>query len=237
MAAWPPQTLASVPPNGPAVGTIAGSIAAGMPNSSSRSGSQWPVFRLNSMVRAAMDGSVACTAPPDSCQISQQLTSPKSSWPRAAAARAPENATYLICDRAAGRTAVLRVHRTGYHPPGAIESELAWLQALRRDEGLLTPAVYRAADGRQVVDIEIGPMTRQAVLFEWLPGTEPPQDRLAERFELLGGICARMHRHARSWPRPSSSARSSPAAAARSPSAICAPPEHPARESRPGIPR
>ncbi len=59
-----------------------------------------------------------------------------------------ENATYLICDRAAGRTAVLRVHRTGYHPPGAIESELAWLQALRRDEGLLTPAVYRAADGR-----------------------------------------------------------------------------------------
>ena len=53
-------------------------------------------------------------------------------------------------DRPAGsRTAVLRVHRTGYHPPGAVGSELAWLQALRRDEGLLTPAVSASADGRR----------------------------------------------------------------------------------------
>ena len=51
-----------------------------------------------------------------------------------------ENATYRVDDD--GRTAVLRVHRTGYHPPGAVASELAWLQALRRDEGLRTPAVY-----------------------------------------------------------------------------------------------
>jgi Ser/Thr protein kinase RdoA (MazF antagonist) len=113
-----------------------------------------------------------------------------------------ENATYRIDDPADGRTAVLRVHRTGYHPPGAIESELAWLQALRSDEGLLTPAVYLATDGRAVVDIEIGTLTRQAVLFEWLPGVEPPDDQLAEKFELLGDICARMHRHARSWKRP-----------------------------------
>src|ERR1039457_4209604 len=113
-----------------------------------------------------------------------------------------ENATYLVDDRVTGRTAVLRVHRTGYHPPGAIESELAWLQALRRDEGLLTPAVRRAAGGGQGVDVEIGPMTRRAVFFEGLPGTEPPQDRLAERFQLLGEICARMHRHSRSWRRP-----------------------------------
>ncbi len=113
-----------------------------------------------------------------------------------------ENATYRIDDPAAERTAVLRVHRTGYHPPGAIESELAWLQALRADEGLLTPAVYRATDGREVVDIEIDGLTRQVVLFEWLPGTEPPEDQLAEKFELLGQICARMHHHSRRWQRP-----------------------------------
>jgi Ser/Thr protein kinase RdoA (MazF antagonist) len=113
-----------------------------------------------------------------------------------------ENATYLISDAAGDRSAVLRVHRTGYHPPGAIASELAWLQALRRDEGLLTPAVYRAVDGREVIDVAIGSMTRQAVLFEWLPGTEPPQDQLAGKFELLGEICARMHRHSRGWRRP-----------------------------------
>jgi Ser/Thr protein kinase RdoA (MazF antagonist) len=73
---------------------------------------------------------------------------------------------------------------------------------LRRDEGLLTPAVYKAADGREVVDVTVGDLTRQTVLFEWLPGTEPPEDKLAEKFELLGDICARMHRHSRAWQRP-----------------------------------
>lgn len=113
-----------------------------------------------------------------------------------------ENATYRVDDPAGGRSAVLRVHRTGYHRPGAIESELAWLQALRRDEGLHTPAVYRAPDGRQVVDIRIGDLTRQVVQFELLPGAEPEQGRLVAQFELLGEISARMHRHSRSWPRP-----------------------------------
>ena len=113
-----------------------------------------------------------------------------------------ENATYRIDDPAASRTAVLRVHRTGYHPPGAVASELAWLQALRADEGLLTPAVYRATDGREVVDVTIGDLTRQTVLFEWLPGTEPHDDHLTEKFGLLGEICARMHRHSRAWRRP-----------------------------------
>ena len=113
-----------------------------------------------------------------------------------------ENATYRIDDPAASRTAVLRVHRTGYHAPGAVASELAWLQALRADEGLQTPAVYRAADGREVVDVTVGDLTRQTVLFEWLAGTEPHEDHLTEKFELLGEICARMHRHARAWRRP-----------------------------------
>jgi len=41
-----------------------------------------------------------------------------------------ENATYRVDEAAAGRVAVLRVHRTGYHQPGAVQSELAWLQDL-----------------------------------------------------------------------------------------------------------
>jgi Ser/Thr protein kinase RdoA (MazF antagonist) len=118
-----------------------------------------------------------------------------------------ENATYRVDDPRDGRTAVLRVHRTGYHPPGAVASELAWLQALRRDEGLLTPEVFAAADGREVVDVTIGAVTRQTVLFEFLDGTEPPEEHLAEKFELLGEICARMHRHSLGWARPASFVR------------------------------
>lgn len=118
-----------------------------------------------------------------------------------------ENATYKLDEPGTGRIAVLRVHRTGYHPRGAVASELAWMQALRAEEGLLTPAVYRAPDGREVVEIEIDGLTRQTVLFEWLPGTEPPEDRLTERFGLLGEICARMHRHSRAWRRPAAFVR------------------------------
>jgi len=114
-----------------------------------------------------------------------------------------ENATYRVDDPTDGRVAVLRVHRTGYHEPGAVQSELAWLTALRRDEGLRTPAVYPALDGREVIDVVVDGVTRQTVLFELLPGTEPPADQLAAKFEQLGTICARMHRHVRSWRRPS----------------------------------
>jgi Ser/Thr protein kinase RdoA (MazF antagonist) len=121
-----------------------------------------------------------------------------------------ENATYRVDDVTDGRVAVLRVHRTGYHEPGAIASELAWLQALRRDEGLRTPAVYPATDGREVVDVRVGSLTRQAVLFELLPGAEPDpgqSGQLAAQFSMLGEIGARMHRHSRGWPRPASFVR------------------------------
>jgi Ser/Thr protein kinase RdoA (MazF antagonist) len=113
-----------------------------------------------------------------------------------------ENATYRVDDAADGRAAVLRVHRTGYHEPGAVQSELAWLTALRRDEGMRTPDVYPALDGSEVLDVVVEGVTRQTVLFELLPGTEPQPDQLAMQFEQLGDICARMHRHARGWRRP-----------------------------------
>jgi Ser/Thr protein kinase RdoA (MazF antagonist) len=113
-----------------------------------------------------------------------------------------ENATYRVDDAAGGRVAVLRVHRTGYHEAGAVQSELAWLTALRRDEGLRTPAVYPALDGSEVVEVVLDGVARQTVLFELLPGTEPQPDQLATQFEQLGEICARMHRHARTWRRP-----------------------------------
>jgi len=45
------------------------------------------------------------------------------------------------------------------------------------------------------------------VLFELLPGAEPPPDQLATQFERLGNICARMHGHARTWRRPPSFVR------------------------------
>ncbi|WP_327085017.1 phosphotransferase [Nonomuraea sp. NBC_01738] len=108
-----------------------------------------------------------------------------------------ENTTYRVDDPGTGRTAILRVHRPGYHAPDSIRSELAWLTALREDAGISTPKVIPARDGSLVVE---GP--RDCVMFEYLPGTEPPEHRLVEDFEELGAITARMHEHARRWRRP-----------------------------------
>jgi hypothetical protein len=55
----------------------------------SNSSSQSPVWMLNSSVRLAFDGSVACTRPPVNCQINHESTVPNASSPRSARARAP----------------------------------------------------------------------------------------------------------------------------------------------------
>src|SRR6266516_1694797 len=61
-----------------------------------------------------------------------------------------ENATYLVDDPDSGQS-ILRVHRLGYHSEAEIESELAWMDALRAEAGVRTPRVLPAADGRRVV--------------------------------------------------------------------------------------
>ncbi|HEY9524540.1 MAG TPA: phosphotransferase [Thermopolyspora sp.] len=116
-----------------------------------------------------------------------------------------ENATFRVESGAGGVGAatVLRVHRLGYHSVEAIRSELDWIDALRHDTGLRVPVIVPAADGARIVRVEDPDgEPRHCVMFEFLPGTEPPEDRLVEDFEPLGQITARMHRHARQWVRP-----------------------------------
>src|SRR5215475_16150049 len=63
-----------------------------------------------------------------------------------------ENATFLVSDPDAGPS-VIRVHRLGYHTEREIESELAWMDALRAEAGVRTPRVLPAAGGRRVVTV------------------------------------------------------------------------------------
>lgn len=113
-----------------------------------------------------------------------------------------ENGTFRIDDPVQGRSA-LRVHRTNYHSPEAIRSELAWVSALRTDGVVRTPAHLPAADGESVVTASVeGLGERQAVRFEWVDGVEPAGDRLVSDFEQVGAITARLHDHARRWVPP-----------------------------------
>jgi Ser/Thr protein kinase RdoA (MazF antagonist) len=114
-----------------------------------------------------------------------------------------ENATYAVDDPATGERSVLRVHRPGYHTRTAIESELAWIAAVRAEHVVRTPEVLPARSGALVAlgrhpDGE----QRYAVRFAWAPGQEPSPLRLADDFRALGAITARLHAHTRRWRRP-----------------------------------
>lgn len=115
-----------------------------------------------------------------------------------------ENATYAVDDPATGERSVLRIHRHGYHDQVEIESELAWLDALRKDAGVRTPRVRATPAGERVLALdEAGSRDpRYVVAFEWLPGSEPDPDDLGASLEQLGAMTARMHEHVRTWRRP-----------------------------------
>ena len=111
-----------------------------------------------------------------------------------------ENHTFRIGDRYA-----LRLHRPGYRTAAQIESELAWIDALRDERVVPVPRAVPAPDGRRVIELP-GSRPRYAVLFEWLDGTAPNLEA-AGQFETLGAISARMHDHARRWGPPPAFAR------------------------------
>ncbi|BDD81282.1 aminoglycoside phosphotransferase [Tsukamurella pulmonis] len=105
-----------------------------------------------------------------------------------------ENATFRV--RGGPRPAVLRLHRPGYVADAAIDSELAWIAALRRDTAV---PVVEPLTG-VLVDAPTG---RRAVLFAELPGGPVPDEALdAAHFAALGDIAGTFHEHAESWRRP-----------------------------------
>jgi len=116
-----------------------------------------------------------------------------------------ENATYAVRTPGGDTTAALRVHRLDYHPDGAILSELAWIDALRADGVITTPAIVAARHGEReltVADPESATDPRSVVMFEWLPGGSPDEESLVANFAELGELTARLHQHARAWAQP-----------------------------------
>lgn len=117
-----------------------------------------------------------------------------------------ENATFLLT-RADGAKTVLRVHRYGYNTAAAIQSELAWMQALRQDELMFTPTPIPGANGAllQSAAVNIDPAipAQFMVLFEFETGREPQEnDDLENSFVELGRLAAKAHNHVQSWTFP-----------------------------------
>lgn len=114
-----------------------------------------------------------------------------------------ENAVFAVDDPATGVRSALRLHRPGYQSRRAIESELAWVTALRAAGVVATPPVLPARDGGLVtVARSADAGERFAVRFGWVAGVEPTGERLVDDFRTLGAMAARLHDHARHWRRP-----------------------------------
>ncbi len=105
-----------------------------------------------------------------------------------------ENATWI-----AGDALILRAHRIGYHTDPEIASELAWLTALQSVPGLRCVQPVAANDGTLLQHAG----TQTVVAFAPITGREvAASDDLPHWFTHLGDISARLHAHARTWPRP-----------------------------------
>lgn len=130
-------------------------------------------------------------------------------WPTPEGAHArliniSENATYLV-EGSGGYRSILRVHREDYHTERAIECELAWMDALNRDNCVVTPDVIAGRDGHAVQRGELpGRLNeRFMVMFEFVEGEQPDESQdLAGPFEELGEMAAMTHNHSIAWPRP-----------------------------------
>jgi Ser/Thr protein kinase RdoA (MazF antagonist) len=123
---------------------------------------------------------------------------------RARLVNVSENATYLV-EAAGGFRSVLRVHREAYHSRRAIECELAWIAALDAAGTVPVSGVHPGRDGEAIQEARHPALAkpRFMVMFRFVPGSAPnPDDDLVEPFRNLGGIAARMHRHAIAWRRP-----------------------------------
>ena len=127
-----------------------------------------------------------------------------------------ENMTFRVDADARGCFA-LRIHQAGYRSDAEIESELAFMSALR-ERGVRTPEVVAARDGERLVvaaspDV---PEARQCDLFEWIEGQllratgeVSPRDshELAQVYTDLGRQAAAIANAAEDWPRPANFTR------------------------------
>jgi Ser/Thr protein kinase RdoA (MazF antagonist) len=112
-----------------------------------------------------------------------------------------ENTTYRI-DTRGGERFALRLHRPHYQTVRSIESEVAWMLALR-ETGLVTPPPLCGADGKLVQTADARDGTERLVTaFTWMDGVPLPRlDRL-DLWRRLGELMALVHEQARRWTPP-----------------------------------
>jgi Ser/Thr protein kinase RdoA (MazF antagonist) len=125
---------------------------------------------------------------------------PFTSGSRVELVRYGENTTYRVSD--GERSVAVRLGRPGYQSEDSMQSEVAWMSALR-EHGIDTPQVVLGRDGEAVQRVARPDGGVQlAVAFQWVDGVPLPEVEGRQPWRRLGELMARLHEHARTWTPP-----------------------------------
>ncbi len=99
---------------------------------------------------------------------------------------------------------LLRVHEPGYQEPEAIEMELAWLTAMRREADLPVPEPIAALDGRWLLPVNEPaiPGRSNCSLLRWIKGRSVGNCFRPHHFRAQGRLMARLHDFSVQWQPP-----------------------------------
>lgn len=104
---------------------------------------------------------------------------------------------------------LLRLHQPGYQQPEAIELELAWLAAMRREAHLPVPEPIAALDGRLLLPVSdpAVPGTRNCSVLRWIRGRSVATRFGPRHFQAQGRLMARLHNFSVRWQPPAGLSR------------------------------
>lgn len=119
-----------------------------------------------------------------------------------------ENATFLVKEMATAQRLILRVHRPGCSTPQEINSELAWLHAVKAQGNINVAASIAMLNGEHIAELKEGNTSTWVVAFEFIPGSEPNSEvNLHHWYRRLGQTAGHLHQHSQQWQRPESFTR------------------------------
>jgi Ser/Thr protein kinase RdoA (MazF antagonist) len=99
---------------------------------------------------------------------------------------------------------LLRIHQPGYQDTEAIELELTWLAAMRREADLPVPEPVATQDGQLLLPVDVPgvPGWRNCSLLRWIKGRSV-KDRFGPgHLRAQGRLMARLHNFAAHWQAP-----------------------------------
>lgn len=110
-----------------------------------------------------------------------------------------ENATFIL--EAERPVAILRLYLANARRPDVVRSELAWIDAIRKDGAADTPRVLRTRNGEPMAMFESDGVRCVCAMFEYVPGSELKIDN-PKAYMQVGRIAAQLHNHVEHWTPP-----------------------------------